>query len=169
MDTNFRDEYWQRRIKILELQRRLERENAVMLYGALAKHAPAALEELRGKLHQNTNEPDKLAIQYPEVFGIATAKRPVATKDIESDCPGCASCGIELGEDVGYYSPGMKWVDASVSLYPWRGEYYCDGCLSEEFYMLRRDMEEGSVTVFFGADEMDMPDELVIIADEQEG
>ena len=88
---------------------------------------------------------------------------------VVEDCPRCDSCGIELGEDVGYYGPGMKWVDASVALYPWRGEYYCDGCLSEEFSMLRSSEEAGSITVFFGADELDMPDELVIIADKQEG
>ena len=106
---------------------------------------------------------------YPKQTGIYfnAISRPCKSElsahkaDVE-DCPRCDSCGIELGEDVGYYGPGMKWIDASVALYPWRGEYYCDGCLSEEFYMLRQSEEAGSVTVFFGAGEMDMPDELAI-------
>ena len=98
-------------------------------------------------------------------FTAIDESKPEADNETQHDCPRCDSCGIELGEDVGYYGPGMKWIDASVALYPWRGEYYCGGCLDEEFAMLRRDMEEGSVTVFFGADEMDMPDELVIEKD----
>jgi tRNA pseudouridine-54 N-methylase len=40
---------------------RQERDNAIMLYRALARHAPNALKELLPALWQNTNELDKMS------------------------------------------------------------------------------------------------------------
>jgi len=84
-------------------------ENALMLYQALAKHAPDALAEIKPRLHANIRELDKVVCEVT-----AAREEAARLRDIL----------VELTDATAYGQPG-GYIDVASD---GSGYRYCDYC-----------------------------------------
>ena len=79
-------------------------ENALLLYQALAKHAPDALAEIKPRLHANIREMDKVVCEVT-----AAREEAARLRDIL----------VELTDATAYGQPGMlPYPDIQVAIVP---------------------------------------------------